>query len=207
VRLKRISDRSVAASRSLQLHDVALLPVHWRHLAPAAVLAVLCACCPSGQFAGDGTMEFQRCWPFANYAVAFSPMSLREPASRMFSIHTLPRQDAVLGFTITTPAGMSCDEVKRSAAGTVVGSVALRHKSGDTVVQYRERLANWVWNYALVPNQTKAPAPAKCFVYSRTLTFTPTNTQDLYLEVATESGADTSIVVTPTLKSYAVYAP
>jgi hypothetical protein len=152
-------------------------------------------------------METQHCWPFANYAVAFSPMPLREPTSHTFSIHTLPRLDAVLGFAITTPAGVSCDEVKRSSAGTVVASVALRSKSGDTVVQYRERLANWVWNYALPPNPPQAPAPAKCFVYSRTLTFTPTNTQDLDLVFTTESGADTSVVVTPTLKSYAVYAP
>jgi hypothetical protein len=134
-------------------------------------------------------------------------MSLRETASRTFDIRTLPKLDAILGFSITTPVGISCEEVKRSLAGTVLASLALRSKTGDIVVQHKDHLVDWVWSYALPPNPPRAPAPMECFVYSRALDFSPTNKHDFDLVVTIESAANTSIVVTPTLKSYAVYTP
>ena len=172
----------------------------------AAVIAI-CACCPSGKYSGDGEIRSERCWPSSNYTVLFQPLSLTKTGSYQYDIQALPDLDAVIGLTVTTPAGVTCETLKHSVGATAVVSMTLQSKADGVGARGEGALSDWIWSYRLPSNPPIPSEHAECFLYTRSLYFSPRKARNLTLNVVVEMPAGASMAIVPTVKSYAVYAP
>jgi hypothetical protein len=168
---------------------------------------LLTACCPSSRYSGDGKIASETCWPFSNYSVEFAPLSTGTAQLRKYSMRTLPALDSVVGIKVTTPRPLYCEQFKRASAAKAVVALRLTSGAGQEVVQHRAALSDWIWNYGGPPNPPRPWEPDECFLYSRTLYFNAASLRDLTLEINIEQQGDSPIELTPTVKSYAVYAP
>jgi hypothetical protein len=168
---------------------------------------LLAACCPSSRFSGDGNIASETCWPFSNYSVEFAPLSTGTAESRKYLIRALPDLDSVVGLRVTTPRPLYCEEFKRASAAKAVVALRLVSGTGQEVVQHRAALSDWIWSYGGPPNPPRPWEPDECFLYSRSLYFDPGSLRDLTLQITVEQQAESPVDLTPTVKSYAAYAP
>ena|SRR2546421_6036526 len=181
----------------------------WYYLRRASLIApvLLAACCPSSLYSGDGKIASETCWPFNNYSVAFASLSTGTAQSRKYLIHSLPNLDSVVGFRVTTSRPLYCEQFKHASAARAVVALRLTSRNGQDVVQHRAALSDWTWSYGGPPNPPRPWEPDKCFLYARALYFDPRSLRDLTLQISVEQQAEPPIEITPTVKSYAVYAP
>jgi hypothetical protein len=177
----------------------------WCHLLIIPVL--LTACCPSSRYSGDGTIASEVCWPFSNYSVSFAPLSTSVVQSRKYLIRSLPDLDSVVGLKVTTPRPLYCEQFKGASAAKAVVALRLASADGQTVVQHRAALSDWIWNYGYPPNPPQPWKPDECFLYSDSLSFDPGPLRGLTLQITIEQQGEPAIDLTPTVKSYAVYGP
>jgi hypothetical protein len=182
---------------------------YWHCLQRASLIApvLLAACCPSSRYSGDGKIASETCWPFSNYSVAFAPLSTGTAQSRKYLIRSLPDLDSVVGFRVTTPRPLYCEQFKGTSAAKAVVALRLTSGAGQDVVQHRAPLSEWTWSYGGPPNPPRPWEPDECFLYSRSLHFEPGSLRDLTLQITVEQKAESSVDLTPTVRSYAVYAP
>jgi len=181
----------------------------WSYLRRASLIApvLLSACCPSRLYSGDGKIASETCWPFSNYSVAFASLSTGTAQSRKYLIHSLPDLDSVVGFRVTTSRPLYCEQFMHASGAKAVVALRLTSGNGQDVVQHRAALSDWIWSYAGPPNPPRPWEPDECFLYTRSLYFDPGSLRDLTLQITVEQQAEPPIEITPTVKSYAVYAP
>lgn len=170
------------------------------------VAGLLVSCCPSSQYSGDGHVEDRGCWPFPNYRVRFGHARLDRTTTARYHIRRLPKIAAVVGLHVTTPQGVTCEQLSKDSR--LDGSIAIevRRADGARLAAHSAPIRAWVWSYAASTPSPASP-PQECFVYADDLFLGPKGLEGLDVSFSVQEAAHLPIDLVPAVESFAIYTP
>jgi len=97
------------------------------------ILLLNSACISNTVYSGDGKYEIKRNWPFPSYILSFKPMRLSATTKRVYKVGNLPKQESVVGISLDTSGGLSCNDLKATKIKDIKLRIILLREEIDRV--------------------------------------------------------------------------